>query len=234
MPERTQETTCPFHTSTEFCTSRITLFKYLPLELQKSLVEHATHISKKKGSTIAPEGSRIDSIIIVRSGRIKTCRYDSDGEEQILDILHDGQAIWHGMFLQDNIYHYSIVAITDVTLCYISRESFMEIIHEHPEIAFSMMEMLSNELQDANEKAFLFRIKDPQKRLAQFLLFRDHRCLGKQINMKLDDIAASIALRPETVSRNITKLEKQGYIERIGQGKLVVKDREGLIAFSEN
>ena len=46
--------------------------------------------------------------------------------------------------------------------------------------------------------------------------------------MRLDDIAASIGLRPETVSRSLSKLEKEGIINRLGQGKLQVKDRAAL------
>ena len=46
--------------------------------------------------------------------------------------------------------------------------------------------------------------------------------------MKLDDIAASIGLRAETVSRCISKLEEQQLITRLGQGKLKVTNRSKL------
>ena len=49
--------------------------------------------------------------------------------------------------------------------------------------------------------------------------------------MRLSDIAASISLREETVSRSLAKLRRAGYVERVGQGVLEVKDREGLRTF---
>ena len=48
-------------------------------------------------------------------------------------------------------------------------------------------------------KAYLLSLHDVDDRVGQFLLFRDARCIGKEIELKLDDIAASISLRPETV-----------------------------------
>ena len=69
-------------------------------------------------------------------------------------------------------------------------------------------------------------------RVGQFLLFRDARCIGKEIELKLEDIAASISLRPETVSRVIAKFEKAGAVKRLGRGKLLVTDREKLRALA--
>ena len=43
-----------------------------------------------------------------------------------------------------------------------------------------------------------------------------------EISLKLDDIAASIGLRAETISRYLSKLEKEGYIKRVGNGKILV------------
>lgn len=213
----------------DFCTSDIRLFKHLPFSARKMLAENAVHRYYAKGETIVHSGSPINSILIIQKGRIKTCRFDGDGEEQVLDVLHDGQAIWHGMFLENAIYHYSVVCLTDVYLCEISRISFEHILHEHPEVAMNLITMLSTELDDAEEKAMMLGIRDPKKRLARFLLDRDERCIGSDIHMKLDDIAASVGLRPETVSRNISLFEKNGCIERRGQGRLHVKDRNKLI-----
>ena len=97
-----------------------------------------------------------------------------------------------------------------------------------PETAMYLIEMLSKELQDANEKAFLFSIRHPEERIAAFLLFRDARCIGSTIDMKLDDIAASIGLRRETISRYLSRMEKNHLIRREGNGRLRVINRDEL------
>ena len=93
----------------------------------------------------------------------------------------------------------------------------------------SLIAMLSTELKEAKEKAQLLSIRQPLIRLAGFLLDKDKTCSDHVICMKLDDIASSIGLRPETVSRCIRKLEEQKLIIRLGQGKLRVTERMKLL-----
>lgn len=219
---------CPYRKDDTLCTSKIRLFRSLPVKAQEKLIAHSVPSTHPKGTILLQEGQQIDSILIIRKGRLKTCRLEANGEEHVLDILHDGQAIWHDMFLKDPVYHYSVVCLTDVSICEIRREEFLELLKQQPETAMSLIQMLSTELAEAKEKILLLSIRDPEVRLAGFLLDRDTRCIGPYISMRLDDIAASISLRPETVSRNITKLEKKGLIRRIGQGKIQVIDRPTL------
>lgn len=228
MTDHCDDTSCRYCKDNTLCTSRIRLFRDLPEQAQQKLVSHAVMSTHPKDQILIQEGQRIDSIIIIRKGRLKTCRLEASGEEHVLDILHDGQAIWHDMFLKDPVYHYSVVCLTDVSICEIRREEFLELLKQQPETAMSLIQMLSTELAEAKEKTLLLSIRDPEVRLAGFLLDRDTRCIGPYISMRLDDIAASISLRPETVSRNLTKLEKKGLIRRIGQGKIQVIDRPTL------
>lgn len=219
---------CPFRKNNTLCTSEIRLFKPLPFDVQEMLVAESEHRSYKKGQIIAHEGDSIEEVIIIREGRVKTCRVDMNGEEYIMDILHESQAIWHDMFLKDHTYHYSIVALSNVRVCTIKRTAFMKMLGEYPTAAMSLIAMLSTELDEAKEKAQLLSIRQPLTRLAGFLLNKDKTCTDNIISMKLDDISASIGLRPETVSRCISKLENEHYIERLGQGKLKVIDRNNL------
>ena len=95
-------------------------------------------------------------------------------------------------------------------------------------VTMSLIAMLSTELQEAKEKAQLLSVRQPLIRLAGFLISKDTTCTNHVIRMKLDDIAASIGLRAETVSRCISKLEEQQLITRLGQGKLKVTNRSKL------
>jgi CRP/FNR family transcriptional regulator len=65
-------------------------------------------------------------------------------------------------------------------------------------------------------------------RLAGFLMYRVDRSPTDDIVLKLDDIAASVSLRMETVSRKLRELEKMGLIERRGHAKIKVIDRDAL------
>lgn len=212
--------------------AKIPVLRDLPEADQLRLVEQSTHHSYEKDDTVFQEGTPVHTVVVIRSGRIKLVRYDADGKEHLLDILHDGDAVWETLFTDSHVYPYSGICLAETHLCEFSTDLFLQILRENPNTAFELISILSNNLMEANEKLTLVGVKEPVCRLAQFLLFKDKTCVTPEVMMKLDDIAASIDLRPETVSRAIRELEKQNLILRTGQGRIRILDREGLARLS--
>ncbi|WP_407417905.1 Crp/Fnr family transcriptional regulator [Paratractidigestivibacter faecalis] len=221
---------CAFSRAGSSCMDNIRLFADLPASAKRELLSCSRHSTHPAGSIIVHEGDPIESIVVVRSGRIKTFRTSLDGKEYVLDVLHDGQALWHGMFLADHTYRYSVACLTRVELCRIHRADFEALLANHPDVALGLIRMICTELDDAEEKIMMLGIRDPRRRLAEYLLARDGRCVGPEIHLKLEDIANSVGLRPETVSRNIAQFVREGLVERPGRGRLLVVDRAGLEA----
>ena len=122
----------------------------------------------------------------------------------------------------------------EVRVCEIPRSVIMKMISENPQISFNMIEILARDITDAEDKILVLSIREPRQRVAAFLLRRERRCLGDVINLKLEDIASSVNLRPETVSRTISYLEKEGMVKRLGRGCLKVIDHEKLRSYTEN
>lgn len=221
---------CAFSRAGSSCMDNIRLFADLPADAKRELLSCSRHSAHEEGSIIVHEGDPIESIIVVRSGRIKTFRTGADGEEYVLSVLHDGQALWHGMFLEDHVYHYSVECLTPARLCRIHRADFESLLARHPDVALGLIRMVCTELDDAEQRIMMLSIRDPRRRLAQYLLVRDQSCVGPEIHLKLDDIASSIGLRPETVSRNVARFVREGLVERVGRGRLLVTDHDGLEA----
>ncbi len=180
-----------------------------------------------KNSYLFREGEPVDSIYIIKKGRVKLCRYDSLGREHIVTILSDNDIIWEGMFLDGSIYPYSAVCLTGATICRVHRDDFTRIVND-PVAAMDYIVLLSKKLHDANERNMLLSTKDPMARLAGFLMYRVDRSVDEDVVLKLDDIAASVNLRTETVSRKLRELEKMDYIERLGHARIRVLDRDAL------
>ena len=209
-------------------TENVPLFHALPQEIWKDLLENSRQATKEKGSPLFLAGEKVRSVLIIRRGKIKLCKDDADGNEHILDIIHDGDAIWENLFLENAVFPYSAVCLTEVCLCEIRKSEFIRILADQPAVAMHLISLLSLRLKDANERALLLSIRSPKIRLAGFLLDRDIRCVGPAVELKLDDIAASVSLRPETVSRSLSLFERAHLIKRLGKGKILVTDRNGL------
>jgi CRP/FNR family transcriptional regulator len=225
---------CAYTDQKQFCISNIRLFECLPMAIQGQLVARAVNSKHDRGTALVREGDAIDSVLIIQHGKVKISHTDAAGEEHILDVLHDGQAIWHGIFLKDHIYHYDVICLEPVWLCEIPRDDLTAVLEKHPEAVVHLIEMLSTELDEAEKKVIILSIRDPRKRIGQFLLYRDARCIDRDVELKLEDIASSVNLRIETVSRHLTQLERDGYIRRIGRGKLRVLDRGRLEAYVDD
>lgn len=212
------------------CTHDIELFSSLPYELQNKIASTAIHTDRKKGEVIVNEGDRSNSIFLIRDGRVKLSKFDSDGKEYIQDIVLKGDAIGEDLFLSSEKFPYTIMCVTEVKLCEITRENFMKLITENPEVSIKLMHSLSEKLKRANEKNLILQENDATRRLANFILDRHDRT-GGSVELTIDDIAASINLRRETVSRKIKDLITAGYLERIGQSGIKILDFEGLKNF---
>lgn len=215
------------------CLDGLDVFRELPEEARRDLVGRSTVRDFPKAAVLAHTGDPIRSVLVVISGKIKTFRTDAEGEEYLLDVLHDGEAVWHAIFREDHVYHCTIAALTEVRACLIPRDAFYELIEEYPTMAMGLILTIGGKLVEAEDRIMTLGIRDPRRRLAGYLLDRDRRCIGPSINLRLDDIASSVGLRPETVSRTITAFEREGLVMRQGRGKLQVRDRTGLRTVSE-
>ncbi|CRH94172.1 transcriptional regulator FixK [Chlamydia trachomatis] len=129
--------------------------------------------------------------------------------------------------MNEEIFPYNIVCVTDVKLCEVTRENFVKLVSENYEVGISLISSLLGKLKRANEKNLILQENDALIRLVNFMLEIDERTHG-DIELTIDNIAASINLRRETVSRKLKDLIELSLIEREGQSKIKVLDRNGL------
>ena len=215
---------------TDRCIKNIAFLYGLPEEKQIDILRHSTHKTLRRGDFVFHEGDSVESIVIIKQGQVKLSTYEADGRENIIGIFSDEETIWEGVFAGNRRYPYSAICLTDVCCCYI-RRSDIESAVSNPAVALQVIHMLSSKLHDANERSRILSISEPVKRLAAFFLYRGKRSNEPVIYLRLDDIAGSVSLRPETVSRNIRKLVGDGLIEKTGQSGFVIPDYEKLNSF---
>ena len=89
--------------------------------------------------------------------------------------------------------------------------------------------LLSKKLHDSNRRNLLKCIADPKERVAGLLLYRYRRQTSDIITLRLDEMAGLIALRPETISRKLKELEREGYVKKTGQSSIRILDPDRLM-----
>ena len=206
----------------ELCTKNIIMFRSLPMEIQRKLILRAKHIDYKKNDIIINENDKLDSIIIIREGKIKLNKYDLQGKEYIFDILIKGDSIGEELFFEEMNYPYNCIAVEDVKICKFSKSSFIDLIKKEPETALDIMKNLNRKLIISNENLSILHENNALKKVAMFLIYRSKRLEDKEIHLSIDDIAAIINLRRETVSRKISELQEEKIVERVGNKKIKI------------
>lgn len=209
------------------CSGDLSIFAGVPDEKRRLVTDRGRHLHKRKGSYLFRAGEPVGDIWILRSGKVKLCFSDSEGREMIIGMFSGGDAIWEGLFLTGSRYPYSAVCLTTVNVCAIPVADFQTMLQD-TSVAWSIITVLSRKLHDANERNMILAAKEPSSRIAKLLIYEIEHFSSSGIDLRLEDIAASLNLRPETVSRKLREMEKASIIERTGKGKLKILDQDAL------
>lgn len=211
------------------CLSKINLFKEIGVDESKSIYLSSNHKDYEKGASIFFVGDLIDKIIILRYGKIKTSIYDEDGRENIRKIYVEGDIIGEDSIFLDKYFESNGVAIEKTGICQIDKETLRSILVKDHNFSLNMIKSLSEKVYETEKLLEILSIRDSYKRLGAFLAYRARITNGNLINLNQENIALSINMSRETVSRKLSQMEEEGYIENQAYKKIKIKNLPGLI-----
>lgn len=210
------------------CLKTVDFLAGMPSDKMKELLRRSVRLKLPKGAYIFHAGDPCDAIYIVHKGRVKLCVYDQDGQERVAGVFVEHDVMWEGVLVPDSHYSTSAICMMPTECCCLARQDFEKAIEE-PGVALRIIRLLSQKLHDANRRNLLKSIADPKERVAGLLLYRYRRQTSDTVTMKLEEMAGSLALRPETISRKIKELEREGYVKKTGQSRIQILAPERLM-----
>mgnify|MGYP002521088430 CR=1 FL=1 len=205
-------------------------------DTRKKILDRMIFSTYEKGEALFQEGEKADCLYIIRQGNVKLSTYDGEGKEQIVSIFSPGDTIWVAVFLKEkkeSVYPYNGICLDDAVVGKMLREDFESLIQD-THSALEIIALLSKKLSDANERNLILSVSDPKAKIARLFLYRLNHITGDVVKLKLEDIAAHVSLRPETVSRKLGELMNEGIIEKVGQSSFRILDFERLVDISQN
>ncbi|QPD00354.1 helix-turn-helix domain-containing protein [Qipengyuania soli] len=130
---------------------------------------------------------------------------------------------------------YSICALRDATLLSFPGERFLDIARENAGVIGRLFAASSTSLLRCREKTVTLGRKSASERIASFLLAMAERIgtpvergISLDLPMSRRDIADSLGLTIETVSRQLTLLREQSLIETVGRSGILLLDPNRL------
>jgi CRP/FNR family transcriptional regulator len=188
-------------------------------------------VSVQPGHTFIQEGDPAEHFFNVTSGTAKLYKLLPDGRRQVTGFA--GVGYFLGLAVSSS-YAFSAEALEPVRVCRFSRTKLRGLLDDFPALEKKLLEVASNELVVAQEQMLLLGRKTARERLASFLIARANlmpNCPGRgavavaeriQLPMTRGDIADYLGLTIETVSRTLSKLRAEKFIEIPNNSEIVL------------
>ncbi len=192
-----------------------------------------------RGETIFLKDDPFRSVFAVKSGSFKTYIPKVSGYDQVVGFHLIGELI--GMEgLSGQHYPYTARALQDSSVCELRMESLSETGYLLEELQRGIINMLSAEVAFNHQLITTLIHQSADQRLAGFLLNLTRRLQARgmrqvefQIGMSRSDIGSYLGLASETVSRVLTRFQKNGLIQ-LRHKRLRLLDPDSLRGIAEH
>jgi phosphoserine phosphatase RsbU/P len=135
--------------------ARIPFFTDLPAEELDRLMSELEVLHLKSGEILFREGDAGEHLYIVVSGELEILMGPGTENELILNILHEGEYVGEMSLIQPGGHRSTGArALGEIVLLSMSRDQFAGLLERHPELARSMISVLSQRLVNTNVQTF--------------------------------------------------------------------------------
>lgn len=213
----------------------IPLFEGLPEEQLKDLSMILVDRTFARGENIFFEGDKGNGFYVVIEGRVKIFKLSPEGKEQILHFFGPGEPFGEVPVFTGRHFPAYAQALEESRLFFFPRDSFIDLIKRNPSLALNMLGILSMRLRRFTHLIEDLSLKQVPGRLAAYLIYlsekkEDTRHI--ELNITKTQLASLLGTIPETLSRILGKMVKQGLIESEGS-RIKILDHQGLEDLAE-
>ncbi len=177
----------------------------------------------KKGQIIFHEGSRPIGLYCINSGKIKVYKLGDEGKEQIVRLAKEGDILGYRALIEGDVYAASSEALEDAYICFIPKSTFFEFVQSNRNLSLKVMQLLSHDLKNSEERMTKLAQKPVRERVAEALLILKHtyglEADESTLNISLtrDDLANIVGTASASLIRLLSEFNKDNIIELQGK-----------------
>jgi CRP/FNR family transcriptional regulator len=164
-----------------------------------------------KGEFLFREGQLCTHVVIVVSGQIKISSMNYSGTEVVFNVLNKNEMFGNNLIFSDNpTYKGDVVSLKDSTIVLIKKENLEHILQSNKEFLLMYLNIQSNFGKKLNSTIKMLSFSSAEERFKFYL----HENKGEIEYRTVTELADILHLKRETLSRVLTKLEKENVIQR--------------------
>lgn len=210
------------------CIEAVPIFSNLSSEEMLEIARITTEKSYLKGEHIYLSGDKGNKLYVIHSGKVKISRISPSGKEQVIRVLGAGDFMGELSLFSESTFTDNSEVMEDTTLCLIEGHHIKNLMAKYPTIAFKVLEELSKRLDAAENLIENISIHSVEKRLADTLLNLANREGEVHLPMRKQDLASSLGMSQETLSRKLSSFQQMGLIQLIGHRRIILLDINSL------
>ena len=213
---------------------RTPLFASLTDDETQALRRRVSSKHYDRGELLFSEGDACGGLFIVGKGKIRIFKLSPSGREQTLAMEGPGSSFAELPVFDGGNYPASAAASEDAEVLFISRKNFQDFCREHPEVGLKVIAVVGCRLrrlvgiiEDLSFTTVRQRLIALILRLAHTSTTRSSQGVHVELTKSQQDLAAELGTVRELISRNLGRLQAEGYVNVNGRN-IVVKDLAGL------
>lgn len=219
----------------KICIRNVPLLSDLNQEEIDKISEGVVFTDYTKGEYIFRTGDKADKLYIVVSGKMKIYNYLTDGREQILYIYSSGDFVGAFNLLKEDEFKYNAEALEDTTISTLSKNKFDKIILNNPEITLKILEKAYERIRDVEGLVVRLSAANADAKVAGLLLelikdfgYKESTNTILELSINREEMGNYAGISRETMTRKLNHFKELGYIDFIGNKKIIIKDENKL------
>lgn len=208
-----------------------------PEQLQV-LAKHTTRREHPAGTVLLREADPVESHANIMSGVAKLSKVLADGRQQIVGLQFAPDFLGRPLTSEHAM---TVEAASNIHICGFPKSTLDRLITENPGLEHRLLGQALKELDEARDWMVTLGRKTAAEKVASFLhLIASHIDPENEVTasfvipLSRSDIADFLGLTTETVSRQMTRLRREGVIEIENRRLITIPDRERLLEEAGN
>lgn len=224
--------------SDDLCVTRVPLFQALDHSEQVAVAALARPVRVPRGTRIYSAGEDVSQLMVVHGGLIKISRISADGQEQIVRVLEPGDFVGESTFLLGGSPDHFATALEPGSMCVFRHQDLGTLIAQHPSIGLRMLQGVSRRLTQTEERLEAATTVEVGGRLARYLLDLPARQKPDgsalvRLPLAKKDIASLLDTTPESLSRQMRRLQESGVIDQQDRRDIRILDADRLLELAD-
>ena len=201
--------------------ARQPLFASLSVEECRDLVERSVCRCISRGETLFREGEPCRGLHLVVEGVVRTCRTNTDGQEQVFGVVGPGESLGEVSLFDEGPYLASARVVESGRVLFLPFGEVHALYRTHPLVARAVVRELSGRVRTLAALVDRLALQDVPTRVAWAVLRHAGQCEalgGRQFSLPRtqEELAAELGTTREGVSRALKGLRASGVIAQRG------------------